>query len=405
MSYKDKLTIDDVELRGKRVLVRVDYNVPLDGGVIQDDKRIRETLPTIRKILDDGGSAILMSHCGRPKGKRDSALSLKPVAVRLGELLGREVKFVDDCVGELARKVRAESLPGDVVLLENLRFHPEEEDCDDAFARELAEGADIFVNDAFAATHRSHASTVAVAGYIPVAVLGYLVLREMEMLQGPLANPKRPFMAIIGGIKVSSKIAVIENLLDSCDQILIGGAMACTFFTTLGIMSGSAFCETDFIDTARQILEKAGSTELGAGKLFLPIDAIVTDEISPEGKRAVATFEDIPKDFSIVDIGPDTIARFKKELANAQTIIMNGPLGAFEVDQFSHGTREIFKSLAERFEAGATVVLGGGDTASAAKKFGLENRATHISTGGGASLKVLEGKPLPAIEILTDKDK
>ncbi|MCK5833424.1 phosphoglycerate kinase [bacterium] len=403
MSYLSKLTIEDLSCKGKRVLIRVDYNVPLENGIIQDDGRIRATLPTIRKIIDDGGIVFLLSHCGRPKGRRNSDLSLRPVAERLSELIGLKVKFVDDCIGLKVKEVRASAQPGDVILLENLRFYPGEEENDEVFAQKLAGDADIYIDDAFATTHRKHASMVAVAKFVPVSALGYLVLREMEMLEGLVANPKRPFIAIIGGIKVSSKLGMVEYLLDRCDEILIGGPMACTFFESLGVMSGSSFCEHDKIDVAHQILEKAGSMIPNSGKLLLPLDAIVSNKISMEGTKVVASYDSIPEDLTIADIGPDTIARFKKQLESAQTIIMNGPLGAFEVDKFSHGTREIFKSLAERYENGATVVLGGGDTTSAARKYGMEDRVTHISTGGGASLKVLEGKPLPAIEVLTER--
>ncbi len=403
MSYKTKLTIDELDFRGKKVLVRVDYNVPFEGDTIRDDKRIRETLPTLRKILDGGGAVILISHCGRPEGERNLEFTLRPCAVRLEELLGRKVKFVGDCIGEEARKVRAAMTAGDVVLLENLRFYPGEEANDPEFAKKLAGDADIYVNDAFGTTHRKHASMVAVTGFVPLAAAGYLVLHEMNMLAGLVENPLRPFVAIIGGVKVSTKIGMVNYLLDSCDEILIGGAMACTFFESLGIKSGASLCEHDQIDVARRILEKSGSLEQNSGKLLLPIDAIVTDRIAPEGKRQVASFDGVPDDMVIADIGPDTVTRFKKQLENAQTIIMNGPLGVYEIDKFSHGTREIFKALAERHENGATVVLGGGDTASAAKKFGIENRVTHVSTGGGASLKVLEGKPLPAIEALTER--
>ncbi|MCD6501428.1 phosphoglycerate kinase [bacterium] len=401
MSYKTKMTIDDLDMRGKQVLVRVDYNVPIENGVIQDDKRIRATLPTLRKILDSGGLAVLMSHRGRPKGKRDSALSLAPVAKRLSELLGKNVTFVPDCIGEKAKDVRSKGVPGDIILLENLRFHAGEKDNDEEFARQLADGADIYINDAFATSHRKHASMVAVTKFVKQAAAGYLLLREMEMLEGVIAEPNRPFVAIIGGIKLSTKIGVIYNLLDRCDKLLIGGAMACPFFESLGIMPKTPSFEQNDLGTVRQILEKADSS--GSNKLIFPIDAVVTDKIAPEGRSVVSSFENIPEGLMIVDIGPDTVALYRKQLESAQTIIMNGPLGAFEVDKFSHGTREIMKVLVERAEAGATVVIGGGDTASAAKRFGVDSRMTHVSTGGGALLEVLEGKSLPAIEALTER--
>ena len=398
-----KLTIDDLDIRDKQVLVRVDYNVPLHNGVIEDDNRIRATLPTLRKVLDDGGILVLISHCGRPNGRVDPSLSLAPVAKRLGELLGKHIKFVPDCVGEKAREARSKATRGDILLMENLRFHAEETDNDEDFARQLAEGADIYINEAFSTSHRAHASTVTITKFIEQAAAGYLLLHEIEIFENVLNNPNRPFVSIIGGIKVSTKIGVIENLLGVCDEILIGGAMACTFFESLGIMAGSSLCEHDQMDTARRILEKAGATEPKTGQLLLPLDAIVTDKISPDGKRVIASFDSIPEGMTVVDIGPDTIARFRKQIENAQTIIMNGPLGVFEIEQFSHGTREIFKMLVERAESGANVVIGGGDSAYAARKYGFDTHMTHVSTGGGASLKFLEGKPLPAVEALTEK--
>jgi phosphoglycerate kinase len=287
--------------------------------------------------------------------------------------------------------------------MENLRFHAEETDNDEDFARQLAEGADIYINEAFSTSHRAHASTVTITKFIEQAAAGYLLLHEIEIFENVLNNPNRPFVSIIGGIKVFTKIGVIENLLGVCDEILIGGAMACTFFESLGIMAGSSLCEHDQMDTARRILEKAGATEPKTGQLLLPLDAIVTDKISPNGKRVIASFDSIPEGMTVVDIGPDTIARFRKQIENAQTIIMNGPLGVFEIEQFSHGTREIFKMLVERAESGANVVIGGGDSAYAARKYGFDTHMTHVSTGGGASLKFLEGKPLPAVEALTEK--
>lgn len=403
MSFLTKLSIDDLDLSGHKVVVRVDYNVPIDKGIIQDDRRIRETLPTIRKILNSGGIPILMSHLGRPEGKFDFSFTLSPIAKRLEELIGRPVTFVPDCIGDVARKVRENAKPGDIILLENLRFHPEEEENDENFARELAGNADIYIDDAFGTSHRAHASMVGITKFVKYSAMGYLLKKEIDMLGGVIANPKQPFVAVIGGRKVSSKIAVIENLLDKCDRILIGGSMAWTFFASIGIKMGTSVIEYDRLDIARRTLEKAEAHAGLGGKIFLPIDTVVTDQINENGIRRVVDYEHVPEDMFAVDIGPDTTARFKKELENAETIIMNGPVGVFEVDQFSIGTHEVLKSIAERVDKGAIGVIGGGESAAAVQKFGLADRMSHLSTGGGASLALLEGKPLPAVEALSEK--
>ncbi|RKZ30281.1 phosphoglycerate kinase [bacterium] len=403
MSYMNKISIDDLELAGKQVLVRVDYNVPISDGQIKDDRRIRATLPTIRKLLEAGAIPVLMSHLGRPDGKRDVSLSLEPVAKKLGELIGRPVTFVSDCIGEEARIARERATKGDILLLENLRFHKGEKENDEAFSKELAGDAEIYINDAFGTSHRAHASMVGVTRFVKTAAAGYLLKRELDMLVGLLENPQRPYIAVIGGSKVSSKIGILENLLEKCDRVLIGGSMACTFLTSLGIPQGESLVEHNSLDVARQILEKAEEFDVPGGKVFLPIDEVVTDQINDNGIKRVEAYDQIPSNLKAVDIGPDTVARYRTELETAGTIIMNGPMGVFEINKFAEGTREILKVLAARVENGATAVLGGGDSAAAAAKFGFQDRMTHISTGGGASLKLLEGSPLPGVEALTDK--
>jgi len=404
MDFKNKLTIDDIDIRGKHVFVRVDYNVPLDeNGIIQDDRRIRATLPTLRKIINDGGLPIIASHLGRPKGKYVSGLSMEPVARRLEQLLGRPVTFLPDSSGEIVLRARKEAQTGDVILLENLRFHKEEERNDPDFAKQLAGYADLYINDAFGACHRAHASISAIQDYVEVAAAGYLLKKEMEMLGKLLVDPEKPFVAIIGGAKISSKIGIIEHLMDKTDKILIGGAMSYTFFKSLGIDVGDSLVEDDKLDVARHILEKAEAHKGIGGRIFLPIDAVVTDDISDKGVRKVVNYEEIPHNMGGVDIGPNTIERYKKEIKGCETIVINGPLGVFEIDQFSRGTREILTAIANHVENGGIGIIGGGDSAAAARKFGLADKMTHVSTGGGASLKLMEGKPLPGIEALTDK--
>ena len=405
MLASHKLTIDDVDIFGQKVMVRVDYNVPIENGIIQDDRRIRASLPTIRKILSENGIPILISHLGRPNGKRNDSLSLAPIAGKLSELLGKPVTFVRDCIGDEARTARKRAIPGDIFLLENLRFHIEEEENDDDFARELLGEVKIYVNDAFGTCHRVHASVVAITKYAEYDVAGYLLNKELEMLLRLIENPKRPFTSIVGGAKVSSKIGIIENMLDKCDRILIGGGMAWTFFSSLGIDQGQSLVETDRLDVARRILEKAEAHFGLGGRIFLPIDTIVTDDITGNGIRKVVPYDHVPHGLEAVDIGPDTVSRYKEEISNSNTIVMNGPLGVFEVDKFSIGTREVLKSIAERVDQGGIGIIGGGETAAAAAKYGLADRMTHISTGGGASLKLLEGKSLPGVDALRDRKK
>ncbi len=403
MSHLRKKTIDDIDFGGHKVMVRVDFNVPLENGIIADDRRIRATLPTIRKIVSGGGIPIIMSHLDRPGGKYVPELSLRPIAKRLEELLGRPVTFIPDDLSEAAINVRDHGMQGDVFLLENTRFYSGEEKNDPEFAKTLAGHADIFINDAFGTAHRAHASTVGITKYMGVSAMGYLVKKELDVLIGLLEKPKRPYIAIIGGAKVSSKISLLNTLMEKCDKIMVGGAMASTFFGSLGISQGNGPIETDKFEIAREILEKTESVEPYKGHLLLPIDQVVTNELSKKGTRDVYPYDQVPEDVMVVDIGPDSVARFKKELNSAQTIMMNGPVGVFEIDKFAVGTRELLKKIAERVSEGVTGVIGGGDSAAATARFGLSEQMTHISTGGGASLKLLEGSSLPAVEALSDR--
>ena len=392
-----KMTVKDIDLKNKKVLLRADFNVPQDANLnITDDTRIRATLPTIKYILQNGAKKlILMSHLGRPDGKRLDKYSLKPVALRLKELLKEEVRFLDDCIGDNVKK-EIEIAKERVVLLENLRFHAEEEANDANFAKELASLADIFVNDAFGTAHRAHASTEGVTHYLKSAA-GFLLDKEIQYLGNTVQNPQRPFMVILGGAKVSDKIGVIENLLPKCDAILIGGGMAYTFLKAEGKSIGNSKLEKDKLDLAKSILTKAKTLKR---EILLPIDHVVVDNIAADAKTEIVG-ENIPGEKIAVDIGPKTIALFEGKLKSAKTIVWNGPLGIFEMDVFSKGTQEIAKFIGT---LAATTIIGGGDTAAAIAKFQLEDKMTHISTGGGASLEFLEGKVLPGIAALTDKN-
>ncbi len=391
-----KVTVKDLDLKGKKVIVRVDYNVPLDEKRnITDDARIKASLETIKYILEQGAKkVILMSHLGRPKGKVVDNLRMDPVAKRLSELLGEEVYKLDDCVGENIRE-RIEETPSRVVLLENLRFHPEEKEGDENFARQLASLADVYVNDAFGTAHRAHASTTVIAHYLPSAV-GFLIEKEIEFLSQAL-NPVRPYIVILGGAKVSDKIGVIENLLERADKILIGGAMAYTFLKAKDIEVGNSRIEEDKIPLAKDILDKASQKGV---KIILPQDHIVVTSIdAPQSKKV--TDVSIPLGFMGVDIGPKTIEAFKDELKEAKTILWNGPLGIFENPEYAEGTKDIAIYLASLDNV--TVIVGGGDSAASAKKFGVAEKFSHVSTGGGASLEFLEGKELPGIAAIPDK--
>lgn len=392
----NKLTIEDLDLKGKRALIRVDFNVPLTKDLkVADDTRIRASLPTINYAIEKGAKVILMSHLGRPKGKVVEELRLNPVAERLSQLLGKEVRKVDDCIGEEVEKAVSELKEGDVLLLENVRFHKEEEENDPEFARKLASLGDVYINDAFAASHRAHASVVGVAQYLPAAC-GFLLKKEIEYFERILGNPERPFYAVLGGAKVSDKIGVINNLLNLADKIFIGGGMAYTFLKAKGIPIGNSKLEEDKVELAKQLLAQAG----GKGKkILLPEDHIVTDKIDPEAEVKEAG-PDVPEGMIGVDIGPKTRLIFKEELKDAKTIVWNGPLGIFEIDKFAQGSKEIGEFLAS---LNAIKVVGGGDTVACVEKFGIADKFSHVSTGGGASLEYLEGKVLPGIAALKEK--
>ena len=392
----DKKTIKDVSIKGKRVLMRVDFNVPLNKDLkIEDDTRITAALPTIKYAINNGARLILMSHLGRPKGVSESE-RLTPVAKRLSELLGKNVAKLDDCIGPDVQKTVYEMKDGDVILLENLRFHPEEEKNDPGFAKKLASLGEIYVNDAFGTAHRAHASTEGVTKFIKICVAGFLLAKEIEYFDKALLNPLKPFVAILGGAKVSDKIMVIESLMKKVDTILIGGGMAYTFLKAQGMEIGSSKLETDKIDVAKSIMQKA--KQLGV-KLVLPVDHLIADKVDAVSNTRVVT-DVVPQGWMAVDIGPKTVDEFKKELRNAKMIIWNGPLGVFEITKFSRGTEDVAKFIAG---LKAVSIICGGDTASAIAKFGLEHAMTHISTGGGASLEYMEGKVLPGIAALNNK--
>jgi len=397
------------DLNGKRVLVRADFNVPLDPqGNITDDTRIRAALPTVQALIQAGAKVILASHLGRPvkKDKETGAVkvaregnSLAPVATRLSQLLGQPVAFAPDCIGPEAEAVVNRLENGQVALLENVRFYPEEEDNDPEFARKLASLADLFVNDAFGSAHRAHASTAGVTAYLQPAVAGYLVEKELQFLSGAIENPRRPLAAIIGGSKVSSKIGVIERLLEKVDKLLLGGGMIFTFYQAQGLKTGKSLVETDKLDLARSLMEKA--KERGV-ELLLPVDVVVADRFDKDAQAQTVSIHAIPEDWMGLDIGPESVKAFQSALQGCQTVVWNGPMGVFEFDRFALGTEAIARTLADLTQAGATTIIGGGDSVAAVEKVGLADKMTHISTGGGASLELLEGKVLPGIAALTE---
>ena len=393
----NKKTVKDIDLKGKKVFVRCDFNVPMDENQnITDNTRIVAALPTIKYLLEQNSKIILASHLGRPKGEVKPEFSLKPVAKELSKLLGKEVIMANDVIGEDAM-TKAENLKeGEIMLLENVRFHREETDNDPEFAKKLASMAEVFVNDAFGTAHRAHASTTGIADYIP-GVAGFLIEKELKFLGNAINNPERPFVAILGGAKVSDKIGVIDSLLDKVDTLMIGGGMAYTFFKAQGYNVGNSLCEVEKTDLALEAMEKAKSKGV---KLLLPIDTKIGKEFKPDTESKTVAWTEIPDEWEGFDIGEKTIEMFKNELKSAKTVIWNGPLGLFEFDQFAIGTNEIAKTLAE---LDATTIIGGGDSAAAVTKAGLADKMTHISTGGGASLEFLEGKKLPGIECLQDK--
>ena len=392
----NKQTIQDVNVQGKKVFVRVDFNGPMKDGVITNDTRVRATLPTLNYLLEQGAAVILGSHLGRPKGQRVPEFTLAPVAVRLGELLGREVKLAPDCVGEEVSKMAAQLKSGEVLLLENLRYHKEEEKNDPEFAKALASLADVAVNDAFGVSHRAHASVEGITKFIP-AVAGYLMEKEIKFVGQAVADPVRPFVAIIGGAKVSDKIGVIDNLLTKVDTLIIGGGMANTFVAAQGYSVGKSLLEEDKLDLARQLIAKAKETGVN---LLLPTDMVVADRFAPDAEHKNVAVDEIPADWMALDIGADTAKAYAAALEDAKTVVWNGPMGVFEMDAFAHGTTAVAKAVAA---SDATSVVGGGDSISALQKTGLSDQITHISTGGGASLEFLEGKVLPGIAALADK--
>lgn len=389
----NKKTIRDIDLRGKRALVRVDFNMPIENGVIQDDTRIRAALPTIQYLLDAGASVILCSHLGRPKDKPESKYSLKPVADYLGTLISAPVKFSEECVGSKAEAAAKALKPGEMLLLENTRFYPGETKNDAEMAKQLAALADVYVNDAFGSAHRAHASTEGVAHFLP-AVAGFLMEKEIKYLGEVLDDPKRPFVAILGGAKVSDKIEIIRNLLGKADTVLIGGGMANTFFKAQGKEMADSFVEPDAIDTAKTLLTG------GKGKLHLPTDFVIADAFSADAKHETMAVGDVPAGWWVMDIGPETIKAFGELVAKAGTIVWNGPMGVFEMEPFAKGTFALAKAVAE---SKAVSIVGGGDSVSALQQSGLADKITHISTGGGASLEMLEGKLLPGLAALQDK--
>lgn len=400
----NKITIEDLagagELRSKKVLVRVDFNVPMskeNEGQITDDKRIVESLPTIRKIISEGGKLILMSHMGRPKGEKNLKYSLRPIAMHLSELLDKPVLFADDCIEESTEAIVNDLQDGDILLLENLRFYNEEEKNNPEFAKKLASYGDIYINDAFGTAHRAHASTEGVTKYIKTNAAGYLMEKELAYLSKAIANPEHPYAAVLGGSKISGKIDVIKNLLGKADKILIGGGMIFTFYKAMGYEIGKSLLEEDKVELAKELIAEAGT------KLMLPVDVVCADKFENSAKFSTYKADSIPADMIGMDIGPETIKLFMEELLKAKTIVWNGPMGVFEMDNFAKGTFEVAAALAEATKKGAVTVIGGGDSAAAIAKTGLEKQVSHVSTGGGASLEFLEGKTLPGVEALNNK--
>ena len=390
----NKKTVKDIDIKGKRVLMRVDFNVPMDKGIVTDDKRIRAALPTIQYVLDQGASLIVMSHLGRPKGIGfEEEFSLKPASDALSKLLNKPVKIASDCIGADVETMVKVLKPGDVLMLENVRFHKQEEKNDPEFAKMLASLGEIYVNDAFGSAHRAHASTEGVTKYLP-AVSGFLMEQELEYLSRATQNPERPYVAILGGAKINDKIAVIENLLDKCDKLIIGGGMANTFLAAKGYNMAESLVESSSINTARTIIAK------GDDKIHLPVDGVVGSKTDAHAPTQIVDVAKIPSGWSLMDIGPKSIEKFSKALKGARLVVWNGPMGVFEDPRFSEGTFAIARLLAS---CGATTIIGGGDSASAVKKAGVAKQMTHVSTGGGASLEFLEGKILPGVEALADK--
>jgi phosphoglycerate kinase len=389
----DKKTVRDIDLKGKRVLMRVDFNVPMEGGKVTDDKRIKASLPTIKYVLDQGASVILMSHLGRPKGGPDPEFSLKAAAEVLAGHLGKPVAMASDCVGPEVEKMAKALKPGDVLMLENTRFHAGEEKNDLELAKQMAVLGDVYVNDAFGSAHRAHSSTEGVARFLP-AVSGFLMEQELEYLGRAVSHPEHPYIAILGGAKISDKILVVETLLSKCDRLIVGGGMANTFLAAKGLNMQDSLVEATSLEIAKGIMAKAGD------KLVLPVDAVIGDKFDAEAQSQVVDVDKIPAGWRMLDVGPKTLDLYKKTLAGTKLIVWNGPVGVFEFPKFAEGTFALAKMLAE---SGATTVIGGGDSASAVKKAGVAKQMTHVSTGGGASLEFLEGKELPGVAALNSK--
>jgi phosphoglycerate kinase len=394
----NKLSINDIDVKNKRVLVRVDFNVPMDDtGKITDDRRIKAALPTINKLSKDGAKVILVSHFGRPKGGPDNKYRMDNIGIRLGELLGRPVVKVNDSIGDEPAKAIADLPWGGIVLLENVRFYKEEEANDEAFAKKLARLADLYVNDAFGTAHRAHASTAGVAKFLQPAVAGYLMQKEIEIMGNAMANPEKPFTAILGGAKVADKLGVIQNLLQKVDTLIIGGGMAYTFFKAQGLEIGKSLLDAEKLDFVKDMMAQAKAKGV---KLLLPVDTTVTDNFKSPSYAKTVSANQIPADAQGVDIGPETVKLFTEAITSSKTVIWNGPMGVFEVDQFATGTRAIAEALTK---CKGTTIVGGGDSAAAIEQMGFAEKVTHVSTGGGASLEFLEGIELPGIAVLTDK--
>jgi phosphoglycerate kinase len=395
-----KMTLKDVELNGKTVLMRVDFNVPIKNGKIGDDNRIRQALESINYVIERGAKLILTSHLGRPGGSPDPEFSLKPVAEHLKTLIDAPVFFATDCVGADAEKVISTAKAGEVVLLENVRFHDGEKKNDPEFSKELAKHADLFVNDAFGSSHRAHSSVAGVTEFLQPAVSGFLLEKEIRYLEESVNNPTRPFTAILGGAKVSDKIGVIENLLGKVDSILIGGGMTYTFYKAKGLPIGNSLIEEEKVDLAKELIEKAESKGVN---LKLPVDSVVATEFKNEAEHKIVGEDGIEDGWMALDIGPESISQFSDVILKSKTVVWNGPMGVFEMDNFSKGTFKVAEALAETTENGAVTIIGGGDSAAAIKKAGLQDKVSHVSTGGGASLEYLEGKELPGVTALTDR--
>ncbi len=396
----DKMTLRDVDVKGKKVLMRVDFNVPIEDGKIGDDNRIRQALPSIRYVTEGGGTLVLMSHLGRPGGEADEGLSLRPVAEHLQELVETKVHFAGDCIGEEAEKAIAEAKAGEIVVLENVRFHPEEKANDEKFCKKLAAHGDLFVNDAFGSSHRAHASVAGVARFLQPAVSGFLLEKEIRYLSRSVNNPNRPFVAILGGAKVSDKIGVIDNLLTKVDMLLIGGGMTYTFYKAKGLPVGNSLVEEEKVELAGKLMRQA--EEQGV-KLMLPMDSVVAREFKNDAEHKVVDEDGIEEGWMGLDIGPQSSIAFGNVIKQARTVVWNGPMGVFEMENYADGTLAVAEALAEATQMGATTIIGGGDSAAAIIKAGLQDRVSHVSTGGGASLEFLEGKELPGVAALTDK--